>query len=264
MKFRFLSLLEKRKGIFKVLAITVAFNNSEVISAQIGHFFEHASDRHDFKLVVVDNSSSPSCAGSIKDICNKKNIDYYRVPKNPYTGLDPSKSHGYALNWASRKVAHRYQSEWFGFLDHDIFLLGSLKDFLANLTSTRVAYGVVNTKNEKWYFWPGFCFFKRSNIDARKLDFMPVPGLDTGGANWSVFYKDMDPSSYGVAKLRTIYPKNSKEKNKQRDAYEIVDNLWMHLINASNWAGVDMQNKQQKLDTLVEKLTKDGEREENH
>lgn len=84
---------------------------------------------------------------------------------------------------------------------------------------------------------------------------MPAPGLDTGGMLWQEYLKELSPGKYGTASFKTIYPKGSKSKNKQKDAYQIIDDMWLHLINASNWANVDMCRKQQKLGTLVDKLT---------
>lgn len=243
---------------YKILAVTIAFENSQVIEKQIQQFIRGHAFENGFKLVIVDNSRSSSSSRAIKRICNDYGVEYYRLKKNPYSGIDPSKSHGFALNWALKNIAPRYKSSWIGFLDHDIFLLGDIHTLFERLDETKSAYGVQHRNAGKWYLWPGLIFLKRTEFNLVDLDFMPVAGLDTGGGNWQNAFSGLAENTLHKAAVKTIYPKGLEEQNKQRDAIQIIDGIWLHLINASNWAGVDMSHKQEKLDTLVETLIVKG------
>lgn len=238
---------------YKVVAITIAYENSDVILKQINQFKLYGILSIQFKLIIADNSKSPRLIKEIKKICKDNHIDYYHVKYNPYTGTSHSDSHGYALNWAAREIATNYISEWVGFLDHDIFLLGSANDFYSNLTANKVAYGVIQTRGDRWYLWPGFCFFKSSYFKIKDLDFRPVAGLDTGGANWQYFFSKISTKNIRKANINTIYTTQDGSRNKQRDAIQIIDNIWLHLINASNWADSDNMKKLEELDIILDK-----------
>jgi len=239
---------------YKVLAITIAFENIQVIEKQIQQFIRGNAFDNSFKLVIVDNSRFSKSSRAIKNICNEYAVDYYRLKKNPYSGIDPSKSHGFALNWAVKNISSRYKSTWIGFLDHDIFLLSDIHKLFEKLVESKSAYGVQHRKEGKWYLWPGLIFLKRKEVNIGDLDFMPVAGLDTGGGNWRNVFSGLAENKLEKIKVDTIFPEGKDKQNKQKDAIQVIDRIWLHLINASNWAGVDMSHKQEKLDILVETL----------
>src|SRR4029078_397803 len=112
-------------------------------------------------------------------------------PHNPWHGA-PSRSHGLALNWALENVVKPRRPTAFGFVDADIFPLAATNPF--EPLARQEFFGVVRNSGARWFLWAGFCFFRFSLIERFHLDFSQAwfLGLDTGGANWSVLFRNYE------------------------------------------------------------------------
>lgn len=71
------------------------------------------------------------------------------------------------------------------------------------------------------------------------LNFLPISGLDTGG-NWDTIYGFVDQNDIKCSYEKRRYNNQaSSNMNEilQLDMYELIDNKWLHSVNASNWYG---------------------------
>lgn len=219
--------------------VTVAFNNPTVISHQIRLLKQNLKD--DFSYTVGDNSSQAEARQDIQKICQREGIGYISLPPNPY--VNPSSSHGLAINWLYRNYLVPRGAEYFGILDHDIFPAKPTE--LVKLIKPAGVYGRKQTREDKWYLWPGFTFFSRDFVAGRPLNFLPGDGLDTGGSNWARIYSKLPAET--IKDLPTKYQSLSGGKDPQRDLVEYFGD-WLHTINASSWKPAEGK------DSLVAKL----------
>jgi hypothetical protein len=175
----------------KVL-LTVAFNDPDCLdmhAALVGKFV--ARDRH----LVIDNSTDEDAARQNRLLCAAHDVLYLRLPDNPWTRRNESRSHGMALNWAWHNIFKPGEPEAFGFLDHDLFPIRPTDPF--GPLDRHAFYGDLRWAGERWYLWAGFSFFRFDAIRAKPVDFGLdwFVGLDTGGANWDVLYRHTDPQA---------------------------------------------------------------------
>lgn len=231
----------------------ITFNNPVLTTYQVDAIKKYLVDK--FSLIIADNSSNRDDRNQIAAIARLENITYVPIPRK-YLIPNPSQSHAYALNWVYRHFLINRGSEYFGFLDHDILPYRSTS-IIKKLKSSP-CYGLVQNRAEKWYLWPGFCFFNsKSNPD---LDFLPSDGLDTGGGSWNKFYNHLKLSSlprvkhsYGeIGKRGVMRKKFSSGKIyqlvKSDSLVEYIDD-WIHLYNGSDWRKLN-SNLSEKLEKL--------------
>lgn len=212
--------------------VAVAFNNPATITTQISSLRCNLNPS-EYRFSVADNSCIGSAASEISQICANASVGYLRLPRNPYSGSDPSASHGLALNWIFRHYFVNRRQEWIGFLDHDVYAVERV--CFGAVLDTVEAYGLRQERGERWYLWPGFSFFRRTLLSNRRVDFLPTPGLDTGGSNWEWLYSKMQS---GVRFARSEYLQIGPGVDPQRDLMELIDGSWLHCMNASGWRGI--------------------------
>ncbi len=170
----------------KVL-VTVAYSDPALISWQIRLLRYYVPGVHH---VIVDNSPVDAVARLIERAAGAS--AYVRAPRNPWSGAAASRSHGLTLNWTWENLIRRGEPEAFGFLDHDIFPLGTDDPFAA--LAGQDVFGVVRSVPPRWFLWAGFCMFRFAAVRDKALDFGQdwFNGLDTGGGNWRYLYSAID------------------------------------------------------------------------
>jgi hypothetical protein len=232
---------EERQDENAIDIVSIAFNNPWVIEQQIRLVKKNVLDLCIF--AVADNSSDDTSRKQIYELCKASQTPYINVPMNPHKKRKCSDSHGVVLNWVYKHYIVKRKTAFFGFVDHDIFPIRP-HHIIPNLIGKKV-YGHLQTRDDKWYLWPGFCFFERSELINKKLDFRPEKNMDTGARNWSTLYKNINPSELIIP--RQSYGKLRDGDCMQADGYEIIGD-WLHTFNASHWMKVDSK------DDLVEEL----------
>lgn len=213
-----------------LLIATIAFNNLAILKAQ-HHYLKTFLDE-DYVYMIADNSSDEAASIAIADFCIEQHIPYIKIPKNPFLG-NPSKSHGFALNWTFANIIRKYQTRHFGFIDHDIlpFRTTTITDKIK-----QGIFGLTQQREERWYLWPGLSFYTFDS--AAQLNFMPCSGLDTGGSNYDILYKNLNRDTLGPA-LQYYYDINLEKKVpafvQHNDAIVETIGDWLHLMRTSNW-----------------------------
>jgi hypothetical protein len=171
--------------------ITIAYNDLEAIEIQarlIAHFVARAQH------IVADNSPDDQSAAAIRAFAARVSIPYVRLPNNPWSKRreQDSRSHGLALNWVWRNLLLPGEPEMFGLLDDDIFPTEPDDPF--SVLEWQPVYGFVRGVGARWFLGAGFSFFRFRDVKQLPLDFGQdwFSGLDTGGANWDVLYRNLD------------------------------------------------------------------------
>jgi hypothetical protein len=200
----------------------VAYENADVLEEQARLLADRLTDEHEY--MVFDNSPSEAGRRRISALCEARGIAYVGLPDNPFSGRDPSASHGLALNWAYERVLRERGSPSLGVIDPDVF--PARETSVLTELSDAPCWGHLQTRGERWYLWAGFAFFSRAA--SARLDFMPRDGLDTGGGNWRVLFRHLDRS-------RLSFPAHSyvDAGAPGRSPERIGD--WVHTFNSSSW-----------------------------
>lgn len=236
------------------IILTIAFNNAEVIEEQIHTIKEHCKDEYCY--LVADNSTDVTISKKIEEICtNQSDVVYFRLPKWNYKKLNPSNSHGVALNYVFKSIfkGHKNISNVL-ILDHDIF---PIKDFsIREMSHKQDVYGLKMQSKAVWYIWPGFMYINIGKFDMQKLNFKPGYGGDTGSSNWKMIYETLSEKEMKFVSLRKMFINEEKYKEftRQGSELDILDESWLHMVNASDWAGVGgMDLKLQSVRELLDK-----------
>ena len=215
--------------------ITIAFNNTFVIKHQIKKVKKNILDKN-YTHIIIDNSSDLSQRVEIKNICIEEQVAYLSLPairkSSAFLGSD---SHAIALNWVYYNLIKKRKPCYFGFLDHDLYPLKSVS--IQDKIQDQPFYGRKDIRDNCWYLWPGFAFFRLSSLDCVDVNFFPTKAgnvyLDTGGALWHTYYKNLNVSDYLFAERNRVYL--NQIGYDFPDTVEFIDNLWFHSENASMW-----------------------------
>ena len=221
--------------------MTVAFNAPELIALQVEAVRQNVADS--FVHVIVDNSSSLAAREEIRSVCAGLDVDYVSLP--PSHATSGSQSHGLALNWAAANVLKRSRSDYFGFLDHDIFpfVSCSYRDVVAHQNS----YGHFQRAGVHRFYWPGLMFFNQRFLALGAFDFQPRwlgrSYGDTGAGNWPSMYARFDDDGLSTMSIEDVHAHDpdrpyvkGTSTNFQSEALTVLDGSWVHLVNGSNWA----------------------------
>ncbi|MHB8121808.1 MAG: glycosyltransferase family 2 protein [Desulfuromonadaceae bacterium] len=211
--------------------VTIAFNNELVIEHQERLIRKYILD--DFRYTVADNSSDPKKRGIIRKLCMEKGVGYVSLPPDPYNGKNSSFSHGLALNWIYVNYITPRNTACFGFIDHDMFPVQPTR--IVPYLEQSPVFGLIQEREDKWYLWPGFCFFLREFTENRTVNFLPGKNSDTGGSNWNSLYCRLDRQK--IPTIKHEYGNLRDGIDPQSDLYEKIGD-WVHTFNASNWKKV--------------------------
>lgn len=224
---------------------TVCFNNPLVVRYQAKLLRKHLTDEHAY--TVFDNSPPGRSRDEIRALCRGEGVSYIELPGTPFTGV-PSRHHGAALNWICRRHFAPRKLPYVGFVDHDLF--PSRATSILEKIGDQGLLGRIEERDDRWYLWPGFCFFERSKVRVGELDFLPIPGLDTGGGNWPRLYRQLDRTRLPRVENRLDNVRPGDDK--QADMVEWIAGDWLHAINASAWRPA--KGKMAFVETLLRDL----------
>ena len=229
----------------KVVLFTIAFNNPWYLYKQSKLVRKNIIDPH--LHVVVDNSFGNYHARN-KEIALRFDNVYVQLPQNPYSTVSGSASHGLALNWCVRNIIRHVDCDVVGFIDHDNFPYA--RHSIIDAMGLKTALGVLQTRSEKWYLWPGFMFYRREIFEKYAMGFLPIPGLDTGGEAYEKCFSKMNKSS-------VLFATQAYEKLCCDDdhgiAYETFMNSWVHPNKALNIQS--FENSKRNISRLISSLS---------
>lgn len=229
----------------------VTFNNAEVVKYQIRtlrKFFKYP-----FRYTVFDNSTNKQISDEILEICKKYSVKYIRLPKQEFLPKGyGSYSHGIACNYLFKKYIKNGCAKFFGLLDHDIFLT---KDFdISQSLSKQFFYGI----KHRFYLWPGIWFMSMDRLVKYGVDFRPSLHRhgDTGACNGAIHFNHIDWSQYEIVDDVHCFFDDS-DYDIFRNGYSLMDGRWLHCWNASDYMGKGVDNKMNKIYSMLEESLSD-------
>jgi hypothetical protein len=215
--------------------VTVAFNQPRLIEEQIRLLREHLAG--EFELVVLDNSSDQRMSAAIKAVCEREQIEWWRPEVE-------GRMHHAALNAAGERFSQQ-GSEFFGFLDHDVFPTCHTSVMPYIQETGFFGIGQRTPGNGKLYLWPGFCFFSSRWLRGRRLNFGGADGGDTASALWPLFAEEDWKSFYRLTHgYRAIRSPDSF--GLQSWGYEQFGD-WIHFTNGSKWMQVPDPDERERI-----------------
>jgi hypothetical protein len=133
------------------------------------------------------------------------------------------------MNWLWRNIVRPSTPTAFGFLDQDLFPTEPCNPF--EPLHVEPFYGDLRWAGTRWFLWAGYCFFRFAAVRRKSLDFgldwFTNPPLDTGGANWNVLYRGVDPATIPQRPI-TAFPILPDAELKQ--AYCEWRGSWLHEV----------------------------------
>jgi len=225
-----------------VAIVIVVYNVSDLIVKQIECINTFCVDNYD--IIIIDNSDDKDNTDAI--LYRLRDIKHTYIKTFAHTG-DPSMSHAFAANFAYLKYNASY--DYMLFLDHDCFPITGFS--VIDILCTKIMGGLGQTKpSGKTYLWPGCFVIDNKKVDTKKVDFSPNRqfGLDTGGNLYAIIDK---------AGLESIqFFDEAFHENIMFTAhynfYSIINNMFMHFINGSNWNPLNNKDKhQERLSSLL-------------
>jgi hypothetical protein len=188
-----------------MIIIIVNFNKPDFLAVQIPLILNNIEP--DGIHVVNTGNRNNGC----KEIAAKYDCKYtyLQVGTNDF-----SKSHAIALNVAYS--FNRLDHEIIGILDHDCF---PIKPINISAEMEGKLFFASNQERKGVLYPNPACLFIRTSIGS--LDFMPCPGMDTGG------------------QLHTVYNQVRQMTYEAKDECEIFAGAFLHIVKGSNWVGGD-------------------------
>lgn len=216
-----------------------SFNSAMFVEYQIKTLRQFYKDP--FNLIIVDNNCwlHHDNSNDVKQLCDNYGVHYLKAPENYFQrseSFDPSMKLGTTMNWIYQQCIRKRNIKYFGFLDHDCFLI---KPFaLSDILDNQGMYGRINksTETNGWNLHVTVNFFKYDFVRHLELDFRASWKylLDTGGANYPILYKDYDPADYDIEQRCIRYAEQDVNRKDSVQHYEIIDRYWYHTCASSH------------------------------
>lgn len=215
----------------------LSFNNAMFVEYQIRTLRKFYKDGHN--LIIVDNNNwmHPEASEQVKQICQYEGVTYLKAPDNYYQSadkFDPSMKLGTTMNWIYQQCIKKRQRKYFGFLDHDCFLINNFE--LAYKLDHQGMYGKIVYNDPAWNLHVTANFFKYDFVKHLDLDFRASwkYNLDTGGANYDMLYKNYNPVDYEFHKESFRFAKEDVNRKDSVQHYELMNNVWYHMCASSH------------------------------
>jgi len=217
----------------------ITFNNLLMVEYQIKTLRRFC--KSPFNLIVVDNNSGlhENVSREVLDLCVREEIIYIRTPDNYYQNpgtFDPTMKLGTTMNWLYLNCAKKRKPKYFGYLDHDCFLV---KDFdVRPYLDEKGMYGYVSRSkiNDSWNLHVTPNFYRFDFVEDLVLDFRASheDQLDTGGKNYKILYKNLNPDDYEIDHKGYFFTEENTVRQGSCQHYETFDNCWYHMLNSSH------------------------------
>ena len=206
--------------------------------------------KNDYRFHVVDDSIDENISSQFKEICELKNIEYYKTPET-LEHNNPSTKVGNVIQWAFDDIVKKECSSDIVFwTDSDMFLIDEFD--IQEYMSDCVIAGLPQIRKHIKYMWNGLMFFNMPKLleldsDIRfNVDFVDGEHLDTGGETYRYFKKN----NIELKETDVQYPSEYNDIELQNEEVTRGYNFELHLEGKflhyraatnwhSNWRGSD-------------------------
>ena len=241
-----------------VQIFTSVVNRPDFISIQDDLFKKYIIG--DYKFHVIDDSIEENISSQFKEICEQRNIEYYRTPKE-LENNNPSTKVGNVIQWVfDTIIKETCASDTVFWTDSDMFLIDDFD--IEDYVSDCVIAGLPQVRKHIKYMWNGLMFFNMpklmeldSNIEFN-VDYIDGEYLDTGGQTYHYFKRNNLTIKETDNDCCPIYPTHFNDIELQNDDitggynFELhLDGKFLHYRAATNWHS----NWRDSEDPLVKK-----------
>jgi len=140
--------------------------------------------KEDFEFTLFNDAYIPQMEKDINTICEFNKIPCVRVPQSVHKVQNPSVSYAETLNWAVWEYAVKNNCEIVVLMHSDVFPICdvNVSDILGDaIVASTPEFRIVNGKGVN-YFYPALTAINMIKLtNPKELNFLPCPGLDTGG-----------------------------------------------------------------------------------
>ena len=235
----------------RIIVVTIAFNNPDLVLIQAEALRKFLQE--DYTHIVVDNSPDEHERAEVRTAAESWGSLYLPAPHNPYSWIDPSVSHAFALDWAWFQVVAKLKPEIAVYLDHDVF--PTKPSSIRQLLSDKLVAGYQRKSDHRWLLWPGLLVMGFPEFSKFKVSFMPKADTDAGGSLWWTVYTKIAPERIRFLDRQVVAFGDTSKRYGDGSPGEIhiFEGGWVHLVDGSGWSdGV----------AKMERLPRDG-REDN-
>lgn len=199
--------------------------------------------KNDYQFHVVDDSIDENISSQFKEICQLRNIEYYKKPERTVQ-MNPAQACADTVQWTYDTLIKEYhRNDIVFFCDSDLFLIDDfdIKDYM----SDAIIAGLPQKRGVVTYMWNGIMFFNMPKINDLNIDFSEgvVEGemTDVGGYTYYYFKKN------NIEMKKTdeefpLYPTHFNDIEIQNDQvtrgynFELhLDGKFLHYRAATNW-----------------------------
>ena len=149
----------------KTKIITCVSNRPDLLSYQIRSLNKFVEG--DYDIIVVYDTRDGKHHDEFKSICDNYGVDFHI--HNSQEGGSPSFYHGQSATWAYNNLVK--DDCILMLLDHDMFLIDNFN--IEDEISIYDVMGVLQTREDVEYIWPGLFFCKSNSLKDIKFDFLP-------------------------------------------------------------------------------------------
>jgi hypothetical protein len=180
-------------------------------------------------LLVFDNSRWMKSRVKIERVCRDNGVPYLGLPFSPTP--HPNRSHGMAMTYVFYNVVLTLKPRTFTFIDHDLIPMARIE--LGRALGDQPFYGLPDDSKWAWSLWAGYCSYDYSSVCHLPLNFLNdfSNGLDTGGRNWPLLYRNYQRSR---VRFGTLHKTDVTDPfSGTTHPVDVVDKNWIHLGGAS-------------------------------
>jgi hypothetical protein len=199
--------------------------------------------KNDYQFHVVDDSIDENISSQFKEICELRNIEYYKKPERTVQ-MNPAQACADTVQWTyDTLIKENHRNDIVFFCDSDLFLIDDfdIKDYMSNA----IIAGLPQKRGVVTYMWNGIMFFNMPKITDLNIDFSEgiVEGemTDVGGYTYYYFKKN-NIEMKKTDKEFPLYPTHFNDIEIQNDQvtcgynFELhLDGKFLHYRAATNW-----------------------------
>lgn len=223
--------------------------------------------KNDYQFHVVDDSIDENISSQFKEICELRNIEYYKKPERTVQ-MNPAQACADTVQWTYDNIIKKnHLNDIVFFCDSDMFLIEEF-DVVEYMDDAIIA-GLPQQRGCVNYMWNGIMFFNIPKIQDLNINFSEgyVEGelTDVGGHTFYYFKKN----NIKMKETDVQYPTHFNDIELQNEEvtrgynFEIhLDGKFLHYRAAtnwhSNWKGSDdpLEHKTRIFNQIVEEILK--------
>ncbi len=199
--------------------------------------------KNDYQFHVVDDSIDENISSQFKEICELRNIKYYKKPERTVR-LNPAQACADTVQWTyDNIIKENHKNDIVFFCDSDLFLIDEFD--VENYMSDAIIAGLPQKRGKVSYMWNGIMFFNMLQMKDLNIDFSDgiVDGeiTDVGGYTY-YYFKENNIEMKKTDEECPVYPTHFNEIDLQNEEvtrgydFELhLDSKFLHYRAATNW-----------------------------